>query len=48
MVFIVHIGGDPDQPSGWLTPEEYAEHYGDPADRDDFRRQTDLRGSENQ
>jgi len=29
-VFVACIGGDQDTPTGWLTPEEYAEHYGEP------------------
>ena len=29
-IFVVAIGGDGDRPRGWLTPEEYHEHYGDP------------------
>jgi hypothetical protein len=28
-IFAVSIGGDPDKPRGWLSPEEYEQHYGE-------------------
>ena len=28
-IFAVSIGGDPDKPHGWLSPEEYERHYGE-------------------
>ena len=41
--YVISIGGDPDKPRGWVTPEEYEQHYGEnsaadfsyTADRDD-------------
>ena len=27
-------GGDPNRPTGWLTPEEYEKHYGDRPESD--------------
>jgi len=28
-MFAVSIGGDPDAPTGWLSPDEYEQYYGD-------------------
>lgn len=33
-IFVVAIGGDPNRPAGWLTPEEYEQHYGDRPESD--------------
>ena len=28
-IYVVSIGGDPDKPRGWLSPEEYECYYGE-------------------
>ena len=33
-IFTVSIGGDPDKPRGWLSPEEYERHYGENSSAD--------------
>lgn len=28
-IFVASIGGDPDTPTGWLSPRAYERHYGE-------------------
>ena len=28
-IYAVSIGGDPDKPTGWLSPRAYERHYGE-------------------